>query len=178
VLASLNHANIAHIYGIEERALVMELVEGETLSGPLPIQTALQYARQIAEALEYAHERGVIHRDLKPANVMLDGTGRVRIMDFGLATIGTVEDVRVGTPAYMAPEQLLGREVTARSDIFALGLVIYELFTSTIVSTIDPSVERDSAMHQSRSRSSSGIGAGCRRSAAGWRSTRGSTSRG
>src|SRR5262249_25126139 len=75
VLASLNHPNIAHIYGFEERALVMELVEGETLSGPLPVETALQYARQIAEALEYAHERGVIHRDLKPANIKVTTEG-------------------------------------------------------------------------------------------------------
>jgi serine/threonine protein kinase len=85
VLASLNHPNIAHIYGVEERALVMELVEGETLSGPLPIETALQYARQIAEALEYAHERGVIHRDLKPANIKVTTEGTVKLLDFGLA---------------------------------------------------------------------------------------------
>src|SRR6185436_908145 len=76
-----------------------------------------------------AHERGVLHRDLKPANVMLDGAGKVRIMDFSLAAIGAVTDIRAGTPAYMAPEQLDGREVTVRSDIYALGLVLYELFT-------------------------------------------------
>ena len=70
-----------------------------------------------------------MHRDLKPANIMLDGAGKVRIMDFGLAAIGDVGDIRVGTPAYMAPEQLEGREVTARSDIYALGLVLYEIFT-------------------------------------------------
>src|SRR4029079_12950106 len=105
--------------------------------------------------------------DLKPANVMLDGEGRVRVMDFGLAVVGGADDVRAGTPAYMAPEQLLGREVTARSDIFALGLVLYELFTgrraftaatigelvaqhenraltlpSEVVSAIDPGAER------------------------------------
>jgi serine/threonine-protein kinase len=85
VLASLNHPNIAHIYGVEERALVMELVEGQTLPCPLPIDTALAYAKQIAEAMEYAHERGVIHRDLKPANIKVTPDGAIKIIDFGLA---------------------------------------------------------------------------------------------
>src|SRR5262245_52697735 len=82
VLASLNHPNIAHIYGVEEQALVMELVEGGTLSGPLPIEAALNYAWQIAEALEYAHERGVIHRDLKPANMKVTTEGTVQLLHF------------------------------------------------------------------------------------------------
>src|SRR6266446_9372807 len=85
VLAALNHPHIAQIYGLEERALVMELVEGETLSGPLPIETALNYARQIAEALEAAHEKGIVHRDLKPANVKITPAGVVKLLDFGLA---------------------------------------------------------------------------------------------
>src|SRR6266446_6532843 len=85
VLASLNHPNIAHIYGVEERALVMELVEGEELPCPLPIETALKYARQVAEALEYAHEHGVVHRDLKPANIKVTPDGVVKVLDFGLA---------------------------------------------------------------------------------------------
>src|SRR5213080_3006492 len=87
VLASLNHPNIAAIYGVEERALIMELVEGETLAGPLPVETALDYARQIAEALEAAHEKGIIHRDLKPANVKVTPEGVVKVLDFGLAKL-------------------------------------------------------------------------------------------
>src|SRR5580700_11358730 len=85
VLASINHPNIAHLYGFEEQALVMELVEGETLASPLPIATVLNYARQIAEALEYAHEKGVIHRDLKPTNIKVTPEGVVKLLDFGLA---------------------------------------------------------------------------------------------
>ncbi|HEX7780347.1 MAG TPA: serine/threonine-protein kinase, partial [Vicinamibacterales bacterium] len=113
----------------------MEFVDGEDLSaslrrfGRFSEDRAVEIARQICIGLAAAHERGVLHRDLKPANIMLDGQGRVRIMDFSLATAEAVTDVRAGTPAYMAPEQLLGREVTVRSDIFALGLVLYELFT-------------------------------------------------
>src|SRR5579863_4570968 len=83
VLASLNHPNIAAIYGVEERALVMEMVEGVTLSGPLPVETALDYFKQIAGALEYARERGVVHRDLKPANIKITPEGVVKLLDFG-----------------------------------------------------------------------------------------------
>src|SRR5690349_9174983 len=97
VLASLNHPNIAAIYGVEERALIMELVEGETLNGPLPVETALNYARQIAEALEYAHERGIVHRDLKPANIKVTPEGRVKVLDFGLAKAMTNE-AAAGSP--------------------------------------------------------------------------------
>jgi eukaryotic-like serine/threonine-protein kinase len=169
VLASLNHPNIAAIYGLEEsngiRALAMELVEGETLAekivgegsalprepGGLPYRDALPIARQIAEALEYAHERGVIHRDLKPANVKITPEGTVKVLDFGLAKLtgGTgVPPVEVhgqdahatpdsmteagmilGTAAYMSPEQAKGQPVDRRCDIWAFGCVLYEMLS-------------------------------------------------
>lgn len=148
VLASLNHPNIAQIYGIEDRALVMELVEGETIAGPLPVETALNYARQIAEALEAAHEKGIIHRDLKPANIMITLAGLVKVLDFGLAKAAdestasgdptnsptlTISPTRVGmilgTAAYMSPEQARGKTVDRRADIWAFGVVLYEMLT-------------------------------------------------
>src|SRR5205807_2174645 len=134
VLASFNHPNIAQIYGVEDRALVMELVEGPTLAerigaGPIPIAEAGPIARQIAAALECAHERGVIHRDLKPANIKLTPEGQVKVLDFGLATVAqssaadaaapmssptltmraTMAGVILGTAAYMSPEQASGK---------------------------------------------------------------------
>lgn len=148
VLASLNHPNIAAIYGIESGALVMELVEGETLNHSVPPAAAIQYSRQIAEALEYAHERGVIHRDLKPANVKVTADGVVKLLDFGLAkaienrvapedpstsptmTLGATQvGMIMGTAAYMSPEQAQGRTVDRRSDIFSFGALLYELLS-------------------------------------------------
>jgi len=158
VLASLNHPHIAAIYGLEEaagmRALVLELVEGLTLAdrirqGPIPVDEALPIARQIAEALEAAHELGVVHRDLKPANVKLRHDGSVKVLDFGLAkamageppadlsqsptimtpATMTSAGVILGTAAYMAPEQAKGRPADARSDIWAFGVILYEMLT-------------------------------------------------
>ena len=100
VLASLNHPHIAQIYGIEEssevRALVIELVPGESIRGPLPVTTAINYAKQIAEALEAAHEKGIVHRDLKPANILVTHAGVIKVLDFGLATL--VEDAPASDP--------------------------------------------------------------------------------
>jgi eukaryotic-like serine/threonine-protein kinase len=159
VLASLNHPNIGSIYGLEEadgvKALVLELIEGPTLAdrikqGPIPIDEALPIAKQIAEALEAAHEQGVIHRDLKPANVKVKADGTVKVLDFGLAkafqsdasdpnmslspTISltasaTAMGMVIGTAAYMAPEQAKGRVVDRRADVWALGAVLYEMLT-------------------------------------------------
>ncbi|SPF46165.1 Serine/threonine protein kinase [Candidatus Sulfopaludibacter sp. SbA4] len=149
VLASVNHPNIAAIYGVEDRALVLELVEGETLAGriargPIPIEEALPVARQIAEALEYAHDKGIVHRDLKPSNVMITGRGLVKVLDFGIAKVAgashrdaeshptqtlTKAGHAVGTIAYMSPEQARGKEVDPRSDIFAFGCLLYEMLT-------------------------------------------------
>lgn len=156
VLASLNHPRIAAIYGIEEsgtrKFLVMELVAGQTLAdriarGPLPMDEALKVAGQIAEALEAAHEKGVIHRDLKPSNIKLTQDGQVKVLDFGLAKAITSDaadtglsnsptmisagvtnaGIILGTAAYMSPEQARGLSVDARSDIFAFGCVLYEM---------------------------------------------------
>jgi len=146
VLAALNHPNIAAIYGVEERALVMELVEGETLQGPLPPATVLNYARQISEALDAAHEKGIVHRDLKPANIKVTPEGTVKVLDFGIAktvetaaqssansptlTIGSTEaGLIMGTAAYMSPEQARGQAVDKRADIWSLGVVLFELLT-------------------------------------------------
>jgi eukaryotic-like serine/threonine-protein kinase len=151
VLAALNHPNIAAIYGVEDRALVMELVEGEELKGPLPVETALQYALQIAEALEAAHDKGIIHRDLKPANIKVTPHGMVKVLDFGLAAMtlaptssvndpvnsptitirATMAGVIMGTAGYMAPEQAAGKPVDRRADIWSFGVVLYELLMGT-----------------------------------------------
>lgn len=142
VLASLNHPNIATIYGVEDRAIVMELVEGADLRGPLPLDTALNYAGQIADALEAAHEKGITHRDLKPANIKVTPQGVVKVLDFGLAKIGaatpdpnattrtsTQPGLVMGTAGYMAPEQARGQVVDKRADIWAFGVVLWEMLT-------------------------------------------------
>src|SRR6187399_2116052 len=140
IARQVSHRNVCRVYDIGEDHgrvfLTMELVDGEDLAallkrvGRFPEERATEIARQICAGLAAAHDLGVLHRDLKPANVMLDADGRVRITDFGLAGLaGTFTDVRSGTPAYMAPEQLAGQDVTERSDIFALGLVLFEIYT-------------------------------------------------
>ncbi len=146
MLAALNHQNIAAIYGVEGPALVMEFVDGEMLCGPLPIDQAIAIARQIAEALEYAHEKGIIHRDLKPANIKVSSSGQVKVLDFGLAKAMTDDPqsqvygnsptlslaatkmgVILGTAGYMSPEQAKGAAVDKRADIWAFGAVLFEL---------------------------------------------------
>ena len=152
VLATLNHPHIAAIYGLEEadgvRGLVLELVEGPTLAdrlatGPVPVQETLVVARQIGDALEAAHERGVIHRDLKPANIKITADGTVKVLDFGLAKVFATKEAQhevpavavdqsregaiAGTTAYMSPEQSRGKTVDKRTDIWAYGCVLYEM---------------------------------------------------
>jgi eukaryotic-like serine/threonine-protein kinase len=148
VIASLNHPHICQLYDVGPNFLVMELVEGESLSGPLPVVTALNYARQIAEALEAAHEKGIVHRDLKPANVKITPAGVVKVLDFGLAKVAeepptaidptnsptmTMSPTRagmiLGTALYMSPEQARGAPVDKRADIWAFGCVLYEMLS-------------------------------------------------
>jgi serine/threonine-protein kinase len=161
LLAALNHPNIAAIYGLQETdettALVLELVEGETLAdriarGPIPVDEALPIARQIAEALEAAHDHGIIHRDLKPANLKLTPDGKVKVLDFGLAKLAELSaavasssaslsptvtspammtgvGMMLGTAAYMSPEQAKGRPADKRADVWAFGCVLYEMLT-------------------------------------------------
>lgn len=145
-VAALNHPNICHLYDVGPNYLVMELVEGEAPKGPLPLDEALRIARQIGEALEAAHEKGITHRDLKPANIKVKPDGTVKVLDFGLAKLGgtptapsqdsptlsmaaTQAGVVLGTAAYMAPEQARGKTVDKRADIWAFGVVVHELLT-------------------------------------------------
>jgi serine/threonine-protein kinase len=179
VARQVTHPNVCRVYDVgmvqNLHYISMEFVDGEDLGvllrriGRLPVDKGVETARKICAGLAAAHEKGVLHRDLKPANVMIDSRGQVVIMDFGLAGIaGQLQgDVRSGTPAYMSPEQLAGTEVTVKSDIYALGLLLYEIFTgrqafqassvielmqmqeraapasiTTVVKELDPAVER------------------------------------
>lgn len=180
ITRQISHPNVCRVYDIGEAGgqpfLSMEYIDGEDLSsllrriGRLPADKAAEFARKMCAGLAAAHAHGILHRDLKPANIMIDGRGQVRITDFGLATVAEQlqgPEARHGTPAYMAPEQLAGREVTAQSDIYALGLVLYEMFTgkapfqadtanemlrlrqesritnpSTVIADLDPAAER------------------------------------
>ena len=180
IARKVSHPNVCRVYDVGEvegtTFFTMEYVDGEDLGsllrriGRLPQDKALETSRQLCAGLAAAHAKGIVHRDLKPANIMLDGRGQAVITDFGLAAIAEqVEgnEIRSGTPAYMAPEQLAGREVTAQSDIYSLGLVLYEVFTgkrafsaenigelvrvraeseisrpSTLVKDLDPLIER------------------------------------
>src|SRR5262245_9364978 len=173
LLAQLNHPNIAAIYGLEEskpNALVLELVDGPTLAeriaqGPIPLDEVLPIAKQIAEALEYAHEHGVMHRDLKPANIKLKRDGTVKVLDFGLAKAlnedarspvtsnsptlslaATQAGVILGTAAYMSPEQAKGKEVDRRADIWAFGVVVYEMLTGRMAFSAETASETMAAV--------------------------------
>jgi serine/threonine-protein kinase len=166
IARQVSHPNVCRVYdlGMVEglHFLSMEYIDGEDLAsllrriGRLPQDKAIEFTRKICAGLSAAHERGVLHRDLKPSNIMIDSRGQVRITDFGLAGLAAeipLSDLRSGTPAYMSPEQKAGREVTTRSDIYALGLVLHEMFTgkarqdtssnpSDLVKDLDPTIER------------------------------------
>ena len=165
VARQISHRNVCRVYDLGEANgapfISMEYVDGEDLAsllrriGRLPGDKALEFARRLCAGLAAAHEKGILHRDLKPANIMIDGRGQLLIMDFGLAAVAdaiTGHDIRSGTPAYMAPEQRDGREVTVRSDIYALGIVLAEMFSgsrpaadgrlTTTSKDVDPAIEQ------------------------------------
>src|SRR5580658_1626197 len=139
-IASLNHPLICQLYDVGENYLVMELIEGTPLKGPLPLEKAVEYAAQILDALDAAHQKGITHRDLKPANILVTKQG-IKLLDFGLAKQAvrlneddatkalTDQGQIVGTLQYMSPEQLQGKEADARSDLFSFGGVLYEMLT-------------------------------------------------
>ena len=207
----VSHPNVCRVHDIADidgmPVLSMEYIDGEDLAsllkriGRLPADKALDIARQIAAGLAAAHNRGVLHRDLKPANIMLDGRGGVRITDFGLAVAvdaGPLENDVSGTPAYMAPEQFTGGGASVRSDIYGLGLVLYELYTgrtafsaptldalidrkrhdtpalpSTLVADMDPVCRtRDRVQHCQRPAGASRVGRACGRGLTGRQSAR------
>src|SRR5512139_1971255 len=150
-VAALNHSNVCTLFDVGSNYLVMELVEGPTLAdrikqGPIPLEESLEIARQIADALEAAHEKGIVHRDLKPGNIKIRPDGTVKVLDFGLAKVEetaavsletsptlsvaqTAAGVLLGTAAYMSPEQARGKPVDKRADIWAFGVVLYEMLT-------------------------------------------------
>src|SRR5271169_2509678 len=154
-LAQLDHPNIVTIHSVEEcdgvHFLTMQLVEGQSLDrlipqGGLPVEQIVEFASALGDALAAAHEKGIVHRDLKPANVMVTNDGRVKVLDFGLArdvsasgeteatltSAGPTQDgIVMGTPSYMSPEQLSGREIDHRTDIFSLGVLLYEMAAGT-----------------------------------------------
>src|SRR5262244_3500653 len=156
-VAALNHANICQVYDVGPNYLVMELIEGPTLAdriqqGAVPLEEALAIARQIGDALEAAHEKGIVHRDLKPANIKIKPDGAVKVLDFGLAKMaeqvaaagnpeesptaamtGTIVGQIMGTAAYMAPEQARGKPVDKRADIWAFGVVLYEMLAGKML---------------------------------------------
>ncbi|SPF50552.1 Serine/threonine protein kinase [Candidatus Sulfopaludibacter sp. SbA4] len=160
-VAALNHPNICTLYDVGPDYLVMEFIEGESPKGPLPLEEALRIARQIADALEAAHEKGVVHRDLKPANIKIKPDGTVKVLDFGLAQVAqasrpvpedpqssptlTISPTRMGmilgTAAYMSPEQARGKTVDKRADIWAFGVVLYELLTGERLFTGEDATE-------------------------------------